>query len=77
LLDAEFDLVPLAKSSQVDELWLRNATAAQVDGEQRQVAKLFTGRAATPGFVIGVVTEAIPGRGILHQIGLDSLLSRA
>jgi hypothetical protein len=36
--------------------------------------ELFNGRAAMLGFVIGVLTEAITGQGILHQIGLGTLL---
>ena len=28
------------------------------------------------GFVIGLATEALTGQGILHQIGLGSLLSQ-
>ena len=36
---------------------------------------LFNGRAAMLGFVIGVITEAILGQGLLHQVGLGTLLS--
>ena len=35
--------------------------------------ELFNGRAAMLGIVIGIVTEAITGSGIAHQIGLGAL----
>jgi hypothetical protein len=35
---------------------------------------LFNGRAAMLGIVIGILTEAISGSGIAHQIGLGSLV---
>ena len=36
---------------------------------------LVNGRAARLGFVIGVIHEALTGQGILHQVGLGTLLS--
>ena len=41
-------------------------------GERR--AELFNGRAAMLGIVIGILTEAITGSGIAHQIGLGALV---
>jgi ferrochelatase len=39
-------------------------------------AETWNGRMAMLGFVIGLATEAFTGQGILHQIGLGSLLSQ-
>jgi hypothetical protein len=58
------------------EAWVHSAAAAQIHGEQLRRVELFNGRAAMLGFVIGVLTEALPGQGILHQIGLGTLLSQ-
>jgi hypothetical protein len=52
------------------------ATIHQVHQEQLSRAERFNGRAAMLGFAIGLVVEAITGFGILHQIGLGSLLSQ-
>jgi len=41
--------------------------------EQLKRAELFNGRAAMLGIVIGMLTEAITGSGIAHQIGLGAL----
>jgi hypothetical protein len=41
--------------------------------EQLKRVELFNGRAAMIGLVIGVLTEAITGSGIAHQIGLGAL----
>ena len=56
--------------------WYEAAAAAQIHEEQLQRVELFNGRAAMLGFVIGVITEALTGQGILHQIGLGTLLSQ-
>ena len=56
--------------------WYEAAAAAQIHAEQLQRVELFNGRAAMLGFVIGVLTEALTGQGILHQIGLGALLSQ-
>ena len=37
---------------------------------------LFNGRAAMFGFLIGVISEAITGQGLLHQVGLGTRRSR-
>lgn len=42
--------------------------------EQLKRVELFNGRAAMLGLVIGIVTEAITGSGIVHQIGLGALV---
>ena len=41
--------------------------------EQLKRVELFNGRAAMLGLLIGVLTEAITGSGIAHQIGLGAL----
>ena len=51
------------------------STIRQIHREQLSRAERFNGRAAMVGFVIGVLVEAFTGYGILHQIGLGSLLS--
>jgi hypothetical protein len=66
-----------ASSSKANQpSWYEAAAAAQIHGEQLQRVELFNGRAAMLGFVIGVLTEALTGQGILHQIGLGTLLSQ-
>jgi hypothetical protein len=42
--------------------------------DQLKRAELFNGRAAMIGIVIGILTEAITGSGIAHQIGLGTLV---
>jgi hypothetical protein len=66
----------MTSSSSSSDAWLQNAAAAQIHEEQLRRAELFNGRAAMLGFVIGVLTEALTGQGILHQIGLGTLLSQ-
>ncbi len=66
----------MTRSSRADASWFENAAAAQIHAEQLRAAELFNGRAAMLGFVIGLATEALTGQGILHQIGLGSLLSQ-
>ena len=58
------------------EDWVHSAAAAQIHEEQLRRVELFNGRAAMLGFVIGVLTEALTGQGILHQVGLGTLLSQ-
>ncbi len=60
--------------SSTDSQWFLDAAARQIRDEQLQRAELLNGRAAMLGFVIGVLTEALTGQGILHQIGLGALL---
>ena len=66
----------MTRATQADDRWFENAAAAQIHAEQLQFAERFNGRAAMLGFLIGVLTEALTGRGILHQIGLGTLLSQ-
>ncbi len=42
--------------------------------DQLKRAELFNGRAAMVGIVIGILTEALTGSGIAHQIGLGALV---
>ena len=46
----------------------------QIHLEQLRSVELLNGRAAMLGIVIGVVVEGLTGFGILHQIGLGSLV---
>lgn len=71
-------LVPSMSSSSLnaDDRWFLSTAARQIHQEQLQRAELFNGSAAMLGFVIGVLTEALTGQGILHQIGLGALLSQ-
>jgi hypothetical protein len=46
----------------------------QVLLDQLKRAELINGRAAMIGIVIGLLTEAITGSGIAHQIGLGALV---
>ncbi|QVL54425.1 MAG: high light inducible protein [Cyanobium sp. M30B3] len=57
-----------------NEKWFQDRAAQQILLEQLQRAELFNGRAAMLGIVIGVLTEAISGSGIAHQIGLGVLV---
>ncbi|MEB3333210.1 MAG: chlorophyll a/b-binding protein, partial [Synechococcaceae cyanobacterium] len=57
-----------------DQKWFFNRAAEQIHLEQLKRAELFNGRAAMLGIVIGILTEAITGSGIAHQIGLGALV---
>ena len=51
-----------------NDAWFQVAAAAQIKGERMIRAELLNGRVAMIGFVIGVLTEALTGHGILSQI---------
>ena len=55
-------------ASAAREEWFQQAAASQIKSERMGRAELLNGRAAMLGFVIGVLTEAITGHGILSQI---------
>ncbi len=57
-----------------NDQWFQNRAAQQIHTEQLKRAELFNGRAAMLGIVIGILTEAITGSGIAHQIGLGPLV---
>jgi hypothetical protein len=56
------------------EKWFQDRAAQQIHIDQLRRAELFNGRAAMLGIVIGILTEAITGSGIAHQIGLGALV---
>ena len=57
----------MASSTSNDD-WYQNAAAAQIRNEQLEKAELLNGRTAMIGFVVGVLTEALTGQGIISQI---------
>ena len=63
----------MTKSPANDD-WFQNRAAEQIHQDQLKRAELFNGRAAMLGIVIGILTEAITGSGIAHQIGLGALV---
>ncbi|MCP9803474.1 high light inducible protein [Cyanobium sp. T1G-Tous] len=54
--------------------WLEHRAEQLILLDQLKRAELFNGRAAMLGIVLGIVTEAITGSGIAHQIGLGALV---
>jgi len=60
--------------SSANDKWFQNRAEEQIHLEQLKRAELFNGRAAMLGIVIGILTEAITGSGIAHQIGLGALV---
>jgi hypothetical protein len=57
-----------------NEKWFQDRAAQQIHLDQLQRAERFNGRAAMLGIVIGILTEALTGSGIAHQIGLGALV---
>jgi hypothetical protein len=57
-----------------NEKWFQNRAQQQIHLDQFKAVELFNGRAAMLGIVIGMLTEAITGAGIVHQIGLGALV---
>lgn len=57
-----------------NEKWFQDRATEQIHMDQLQRVELFNGRAAMLGIVIGILTEAITGSGIAHQIGLGALV---
>ncbi|MCP9899362.1 high light inducible protein [Cyanobium sp. Cruz CV13-4-11] len=56
-----------------NDAFLQGDNEHSIHMEQLRRVELFNGRAAMLGLVIGVLTEAITGSGIAHQIGLGAL----
>jgi hypothetical protein len=54
--------------------WFQHRAEQLIHMEQLKRVELFNGRAAMLGIVIGILTEAISGSGIAHQIGLGTLV---
>ena len=61
-------------NQQASEKWFQDSASHAIHAEQLERVERFDGRAAMLGFVIGVLTEAITGQGIIHQIGLGPLV---
>jgi len=59
---------------QASDKWFQDSAAHAIHEEQLERVERFNGRAAMLGIVIGVITEAITGQGIVHQIGLGPLV---
>jgi hypothetical protein len=60
-------------ASSSSDSWYQDAAAAQIKTERLHQAERLNGRVAMIGFVIGVLTEAISGHGIVSQITLGFL----
>lgn len=57
-----------------NEKWFQDRAIEQIHMDQLKRVERFNGRAAMLGFLIGIVTEALTGAGIAHQIGLGPLV---
>ena len=60
--------------NQASDKWFQDAAARAIHEEQLERVERFNGRAAMLGIVIGILTEALTGQGIAHQIGLGPLV---
>jgi hypothetical protein len=60
--------------TQASNKWFQDAAARAIHEEQLERVERFNGRAAMLGIVIGILTEALTGQGIVHQIGLGPLV---
>lgn len=58
----------MSSSASAQDQWYQDAAASQIKGERLVRAELLNGRVAMLGFVVGVLTEALTGHGILSQI---------
>ena len=58
----------MSSSTSTQDQWYQDAAASQIQGERMVRAELLNGRVAMLGFVIGVLTEALTGHGIVSQI---------
>lgn len=57
----------MASSTSRDD-WFQSAAAAQIRSEAMTRAERLNGRIAMMGFVIGLLTEALTGQGMIGQI---------
>jgi hypothetical protein len=64
----------MTSGTPANDPWIQHRSEQLLHMEQLQRVELFNGRAAMLGIVIGIVTEAITGSGIAHQIGLGPLV---
>ena len=55
-------------SSTPNDDWFQSTAAAQIRSERFERAELLNGRSAMIGIVVGVLTEALTGHGIVSQI---------
>ena len=60
-------------NTSVNNQFLEHSQEQLILIDQLKRAELFNGRAAMLGIAIGILTEALTGSGIVHQIGLGAL----
>ena len=63
----------MSSSPPTQDQWYQDAAASQIKGERMVRAELLNGRVAMLGFVVGVLTEALTGHGIVSQITFGML----